>query len=140
MDLGVLLFIAHRSLEERAYDAVVGAGATDVTVAQARLVGQLAPEGSRLTELAARARVTKQTAGHLVDQLERAGYVERTADPSDGRARLVRMTAKAEALVPVARTAVAGALDEWCDHIGDARMEQLREALTMIREITDPWR
>lgn len=140
MDLGVLLFIAHRSLEERAYDAVVGAGATDVTAAQARLVGQLAPEGSRLTELAARARVTKQTAGHLVDQLARAGYVERTADPSDGRARLVRMTAKAEALVPVARTAVEGALDEWRDHIGADRMEQLREALTMIREITDPWR
>lgn len=140
MNLGVLLFVAYRSLEERAYDAVVGAGATDVTAAQARLIGQLAPEGSRLTELAARARVTKQTAGHLVDQLERAGYVERAADPSDGRARLVRMTPSAEALVPIANAAVEGALEEWRAHIGDARMVQLREALTMIREITDPWR
>lgn len=39
-----------------------------------------------------RAGVTKQTAGFLVDQLEHAGYVERVADPTDGRARLVRIT------------------------------------------------
>ena len=39
-------------------------------------------EGSRLTDLAAQAQVTKQTAGELVDQLERRGYVERVPDPS----------------------------------------------------------
>ncbi len=140
MNLGVLLFVAYRSLEERAYDAVVAAGATDVTVAQARLLARLGPHGTRVTELAAQARVTKQTAGHLVDQLERAGYVERVPDPDDGRARLVVATERAEALVPVGNAAVAEALEEWREHLGDVRMQQLHEALAQLQEITDPWR
>lgn len=140
MNLGVLLFVAYRSLEERAYDAVVAAGATDVTVAQARLLARLGPHGTRVTELAAQARVTKQTAGHLVDQLERAGYVERVPDPADGRARLVVATERAEALVPVGNAAVAEALEEWREHLGDVRMQQLHEALAQLQEITDPWR
>jgi DNA-binding MarR family transcriptional regulator len=139
-NLGVLMFIASRSLEERAYDAAVAAGGTDVTVAQARLLARIAPGGTRLTDLAAQARVTKQTAGHLVDQLARTGYVERVPDPADGRARLVRLTARAEALVPAANAAVAEALAEWRTHLGEERMRHLEEALGMLREITDPWR
>ena len=61
------------------------------------------PEGTRLSVLAERAQVAKQTATALVDKLERAGYVERVPDPTDGRARLVRLTARAEAAIPHAR-------------------------------------
>ncbi len=57
----------------------------DVTVAQSRLAQRIADEGSRLTELADRAQVTKQTASLLVAALEREGLVERVPDPSDGR-------------------------------------------------------
>ena len=81
MNLGVLLFVASRSLEERAYRAVVDSGVEDLTVAQARLLSRIGPDGTRLGELAARTRVTKQTAGHLVDELVRAGYVTREPDP-----------------------------------------------------------
>jgi MarR family len=42
--------------------------------------------GTRLTVLAEAARITKQTAGALVDQLERSGYVVRRPDPTDARA------------------------------------------------------
>lgn len=139
MNLGVLMFVAYRSLEQRAYDAVVAAGATDLTAAQARLLARLAPDGSRLTDLAAQSRVTKQTAGHLVDELERAGYVERVPDPADGRARLVRATPRAEAFLPAAEAAVAAVMEEWRAHLGDERMTQLHESLSRLREITDPW-
>jgi DNA-binding MarR family transcriptional regulator len=138
-NLGVLMFVAHRSLEERAYQAAVAAGGTDVTPSQARLLARVGADGTRLVDLAAQARVTKQTAGHLVDQLEKAGYVERVPDPSDGRARLVRLTAKAEVLVPAANAEVERVLEEWRAHLGERRMRQLAEALTMLRGITDPW-
>jgi hypothetical protein len=47
--------------------------------------------GARITDLAERAQVTKQTAGFLVDQLERAGYVRRVPDPRDARASATQL-------------------------------------------------
>lgn len=137
--LGVAMFVAYRALEERAYQAAVAAGADDITPAQARLLARIGSQGTRLVDLAAQARVTKQTAGHLVDQLERAGYVKRVHDPDDGRAKLIGLTARAEALVPVADAEVERVLEEWSAHLGKTRMGQLEDALTMLREITDPW-
>src|SRR4051812_10661330 len=90
MNVGVLMFIPYRAMENRIFAALVAAGFDDFTLAQARLVQRLGPDGTRLTELAEAAQVTKQTASHLVDQLEKTGYVRRTPDPSDGRARLIR--------------------------------------------------
>ena len=58
------------------------------------------------------ARVTNQTAGHRWTRWK-AGYVETVADPADGRARLVRLTDRAQALVPVANAEVERVLDEW---------------------------
>ena len=137
--VGVLMFVAARSLEARAYDAVVAAGAGDVTPAQARLMAQIDPDGTRVVTLAARARVTKQSAAFLVDQLEQAGYVERVADPHDGRAKLVRLTARARSIGDAADAEVARALAEWGEPVGRARMRQLEETMTMLREVTDPW-
>lgn len=139
MNIGLLLFIPNRYVENRMLAAVVNAG-FEVTQAQARVLMRVGPQGTRLTELAEAAQVTKQTAGFLVDQLEQAGYLERVPDPSDGRARLVRMTEKAMAAVPVANEEMARMEAEWEQHIGKRRMTQLREALEMLGEITDPYR
>ncbi|MDX8035516.1 MarR family transcriptional regulator [Lentzea sp. BCCO 10_0856] len=139
MNIGLLLFIPNRYVENRMLAAVVNAG-FEVTQAQARVLMRVGPQGSRLTELAEAAQVTKQTAGFLVDQLEQAGYLERVPDPSDGRARLVRVTRKAMAAVPIANEEMARMEEEWEQHIGKRRMTQLREALEMLGEITDPYR
>ncbi|MET9232756.1 MarR family transcriptional regulator [Lentzea sp. NPDC003310] len=139
MNIGLLLFIPSRAVENRILAAVVEAG-FEITQAQARVLMRVGPDGTRLTELAEAAQVTKQTAGFLVDQLEKAGYVERVPDPSDGRARLVRVTDKAQEAVPVADAEMARIEAEWEQHIGKRRMAQLREALDMLGEITDPYR
>jgi DNA-binding MarR family transcriptional regulator len=86
------------------------------------------------------AQITKQTAGFLVDQLERAGYVGRVPDPADARARLVRIAPRGQAAVAVARAAEAQVEAEWTRHLGPRDAGQLRRALTRLREITDPYR
>jgi DNA-binding MarR family transcriptional regulator len=140
LNTGLLLFIPYRALESRVYDAMVAAGYDDITIAQSRIFQRIGADGSRPTELAESARVTKQTAGFLVDQLERAGYVERVPDPSDARARLVRITARGRAAGRHAAVVVAEIEAEWTAHLGVRRMQQLRSALASLREITDPYR
>ena len=64
----VLMFMAHRDVESRVMAMLAREGFDDITIAQSRLMQRLDPAGIRLTELAEQARVTKQTAGALVDQ------------------------------------------------------------------------
>lgn len=137
MHVGVLMFIASRSAEKRIIDAAHQAGYTDLTVPQARIAARIGPHGTRLTELAEQALIAKQTATVLVDRLERAGYVERVVDPTDARARLVRIAARGAEVIAIARAEEARIEAEWTEHLGRRRMQQLREALTMLRETTD---
>jgi DNA-binding MarR family transcriptional regulator len=66
--------------------------------------------------------------------------VERVPDPTDARARLVRISERGTRAVPLAAEVVAEVEAEWEAHLGKQRMRQLREALTRLREITDPYR
>jgi DNA-binding MarR family transcriptional regulator len=135
----LLMFIAARAAADRIFRAMQHAGFDDVTIAQARLMMGIDPGGTRISVLAARGQVAKQTATALVDKLERAGYVQRVPDPSDGRARLVKMTPRAEAALPLARAEEDRIEAEWRAHLGTKRMDQLRDALTALRDITDPY-
>jgi DNA-binding MarR family transcriptional regulator len=136
----VLLFIPYRSMENRVFAALAAVGFDDFTPAQARVMQRVGPHGTRLTELAEAAQVTKQTASFLVDQLGKAGYVLRTPDPTDARARLVRIAERGAAMQQVADGVVAEVEAEWRAHLGERRWRQLKETLTSLREITDPYR
>jgi DNA-binding MarR family transcriptional regulator len=71
------------------------------------------PEGTRVTVLAARAGITHQAMAQLVTELEERGIVERVADPSDGRARLVRLTDEGREIVRAALKQIAAIEDKW---------------------------
>jgi DNA-binding MarR family transcriptional regulator len=100
---------------------------------------RIAPGGSRLAELAEAAQLPKQTVGSIVDQLERAGYVRRRPDPGDARARLVTITPRGHQLVEISLPVVREVEAAWRAHLGPVRSRQLEEALTALREITDPF-
>jgi DNA-binding MarR family transcriptional regulator len=139
LNLGLLCYIAYRAMEARVFEALVKAGYDDVSLAQGRVFARIGPNGSRVTELAEQARITKQTAGFLVDQLERAGYVRRVPDPADARARLVQIAERGAEAVAIARGAEAEVEAEWTAHLGKQNAVQLRRTLTKLREITDPY-
>ena len=65
------------------------------------------PQGITVTELAKLARVRKQTMAQAVEQLERAGYVERRPNPSDRRSRLVFLTPRGNSVTPLTHATAA---------------------------------
>jgi len=136
-NVGVLLFVSYREMENQVLAAIRAADYVDITLAQARIFQRIGPQGSRLTQLAEQAQVTKQTAGFLVDQLESAGYVERVPDPRDARARLIRVAERGRALQGVAGAALADVERQWAAHLGKRRWAGLRSALEQLRELTD---
>ncbi|GGK60295.1 MarR family winged helix-turn-helix transcriptional regulator [Ornithinimicrobium pekingense] len=139
MDLATLMLISYRAMDERIVGTLQRDG-YEVTVAQARIAQRLAPEGSRLTDLARQAQVTKQTASLVVAGLERAGLVERVPDPVDGRARIIRLTSRGRAASRRAAQVAMEVEREWEGHLGPELAGQLRTALLELREVNDPYR
>jgi DNA-binding MarR family transcriptional regulator len=139
VNLGVSLFIPYRYTEDRMFRAVQDAGFDDWTLAQCRVFQRIAEDGSRLTDLADQAQVTKQSAGVLVDQLESLGYVRRVPDPTDGRARLIVIEERGRRALKVAKETLDEILAEWESYLGSRNFTLLQEILDQLREITDPY-
>jgi DNA-binding MarR family transcriptional regulator len=89
-------------------------------------------DGMRLTELARLAGMTKQSVGELVDDLVRLGYVERTQDPLDGRAKLICLTDRGAEAQRVGFSLFAELEARWAERFGPRRFAQLRELLEEI--------
>lgn len=132
LGLGTLLRIPYQVLMGEVIEpALAAAGFGDIRVAhlQAMQALSMRPEGLRATELAAHARITKQSMGYLLDHLRAGGYVERAPDATDQRAKVVRLTPRGWALSRTIRETVLGVEAEWATRIGDERMKQLRAIL-----------
>ncbi len=71
------------------------------------------PEGTRLTVLASRAGISHQAMGELVAELEQRAIVERVPDPTDRRARLIRLTDEGRAVVRAALREIAAIERSW---------------------------
>jgi DNA-binding MarR family transcriptional regulator len=124
-----LLRMPYQSFIGLLFDALAAAGYTDIHPAHAIVFQHLRDEGSRVTELAARTQLTKQYLGRLVAELEASGYLERTPDPTDGRARLVRLSERGHEVTRVAEGIIAGIETAWAQRLGAARYAGLRRRL-----------
>jgi len=116
------------------------AGYADVRPAHFGVFRHLEPGGSRLTELAERTRMTKQSAGELVTYLERQGYLERRPDPNDGRVKIITLTARGEASRVAAFEAFGAIESAWSERVGASRIAQLRSTLLGIATAPPPHR
>lgn len=105
---------------------------SDIRVTHGCVFGNIDPEGTRLTELAARARMTKQSVGEVTSDLEQRGYVERVPDPSDGRAKIIRLTERGRAAQALGVGLIDEIEQEWAERFGAERVAALREALEAI--------
>lgn len=98
-------------------------------------IGQhIADRGSRVTELAQLAQVTKPTVVYLVNDLERLGYVERRPDPADGRAKLVCLTERGAKAQRAGTEIVAQIERDWSELLGERDFATLRELLGRLHD------
>ena len=89
-----LLNYALRDISGELHDRLAAAGYPDIRLPHGTVFGCIRSEGSRLTELAAAARITKQAMGEATSDLERLGYLERVPDPTDRRAQSASMSSR----------------------------------------------
>jgi DNA-binding MarR family transcriptional regulator len=137
VDFVALLYTAADALVGDLTARMEDAGYGDVRGAHGCVFGNIEADGMRLTELAERAGMTKQAVGEAVSDLERLGYAERVADPSDGRAKIIRLTDEGGAAQRAGFAIIAELETEWVERFGAERVEQMRSLLidiTALRE------
>ncbi|MBV9804446.1 MAG: winged helix-turn-helix transcriptional regulator [Solirubrobacterales bacterium] len=105
---------------------------SDIRITHGCVFGNIEPDGSRLTDLAERARMTKQSVGEVATELERRGYLERVPDPSDGRAKIIRLTKRGREAQALGRGIIDEIEQEWAERFGAERVAALRDALEAI--------
>lgn len=129
--LGALLRLSHQALIAELSAGLERAGFTDIPPSLNPAMHALwnAPQGTRATELASAALITKQSMGALIDQLEERGYVERIDDPSDKRAKLVRLTKRGREAGRIMRANVRRIESDWAERVGHERLEALKQTL-----------
>jgi DNA-binding MarR family transcriptional regulator len=127
-----LLDVAFDAFSEELYQRVAETPYGDVRPGHGCVFGNIDPDGTRLTDLAERAGMTKQSVGEVTSDLERRGYLERVPDPSDGRAKIIRLTERGRAAQAVGRELIDDLEREWAERYGADRLAALREALEAI--------
>ena len=130
--IGLLLRLAYQHYSHDIEAALRDAGFGDIRPGAANVFPFVPPEGITVSRLAELARVRKQSMAQAVDQLERAGYVERRPNPDDQRSQLVVLTARG-ASVPVVTHAAADRVEQrWAELVSPAELEALRAALQRL--------
>lgn len=133
---GQLLRMPYQSFIGRLFEDLAAAGYGDIHPGHAIIFQHLRSEGSRVTELAEQAQLTKQYLGRLVADLEKLGYLERSSDPTDGRARLVRLSERGWEATRAAEGIIARIETNWAERLGEARYADLRCSLIeLIRRL-----
>jgi DNA-binding MarR family transcriptional regulator len=109
-------------------------GHPDVRFAHGNVFQYLDDDGTRIGVLAERAGVSKQAMAQLVAHLENHGYIERSPDPADRRAQLVRATPRGREVFAIARALMAEIDARLEARLGKAKKQRLR---ALLEELND---
>ena len=130
-----MLRLAWLWVRRRIAAGVVDAGYDDLSLAHIGVFRSGTIEGRRPIELAEDMQVTKQSVNELLGHLERCGYLVREPDPSDSRARVIRLTARGRQLERTVAANAKAAEDEIAELLGRRRFGELRDALRDLLEL-----
>jgi DNA-binding MarR family transcriptional regulator len=144
MTLGSLLRLPYDALQRELYTELARRGFEEIRPAHSAVFRTIEPDGSRMVEMAERARMTKQSMAYLVESLESAGYLTVTPDPYDRRAKRVSLTERGQQVqqegVRLSRE-LEGFVAERIG--GETAITELRRLLLRLRDAIEgetPWR
>ena len=128
-----LLSVGLDQFSGQLHERVAVAGYGDIRPGHGCVFGGIDPDnGSRLTDLAERAMMTKQSVGEVTSDLEQLGYVERVPDPDDGRAKLIRLTPKGREAYAIGQRLIDEVERDWAERFGEEGVAALREVLEAV--------
>ena len=130
--IGALLRIPREAALRQVVAGLAAADFGDVRPAHFTVFQHIPPEGIRLTALSDAALMTKQSMGYLVDDLAALGYVERVPDPTDRRAKVVRLTARGQTVEETVRTVIGQIEADWAARLGQEEYQHLTRLLRTL--------
>ncbi|MBS1700849.1 MAG: winged helix-turn-helix transcriptional regulator [Armatimonadetes bacterium] len=136
--LGALLRRPYDALAAEVYQGIEDSGHPAIRPAHGRVFRHILPSGSRAVDLARAAGMTKQSMAALVEDLDKAGYVALVPDPSDGRAKLVQLTAEGEKVQAEIIRRSAEVESRWASELGEEQWQSMREALRLLFDHLEP--
>jgi DNA-binding MarR family transcriptional regulator len=130
--IGAMLRACWQSVRDRIERDLQANGFEGIGAAHLVVLQYPSPRGIGVTELARRARVSRQAINYLVRELEAEDYLVRRRDPTDGRGRIVDLTERGEAAIRCIRASVKRVEREWESDLGAKRFADFRIALIGI--------
>jgi DNA-binding MarR family transcriptional regulator len=132
MLIGALLRVPAQAIHRRLISELNAAGFADLRLPHMAVLQFPGPDGVRPSVLAERAGISKQAMNQLLRSLGALGYVVRSGDPAEGRARLVRLTKRGRAAYARIHRILREIEQEWRDELGPADFEQLKDLLLRV--------
>ena len=138
-NIGRLLQLALRDFQTRCAEKLHAHGYTQLTATHLTILSYIDPTGTRIVTLAERAGMTKQSMGDFIRELETQGYVERSPDPHDKRAVIIKMVTSNTTFLTDAYNIIAEIQTEYAATLKSSGVEQLRNLLKALlnRNLSD---
>lgn len=134
MLIGALLRVPSQAIHRRIIEELNAAGFEEIRLAHMPVLQFPGPDGVRPGVLAERAGMSRQAMNQLLRSLEAAGYVVRSDSSEDGRARVVRLTARGRAAYAKILEILRDVEREWGDELGLERFSELKQLLLRVWE------
>ncbi len=132
-NIGQVLTEVARDYQQSAVEKYEQLGHKGLQLSHQAIFLHLGLEGTRLTDLAEKAGISKQSMGQVIDEVEQLGYIERIPAPSDRRAKIIRFTDRGLELIKTGTEIGVGIQQRYAEYISEERLKLLHEILADLR-------
>ena len=127
-----LLAMGYRQLIDGLHSRLPAAGFRDVRPSYGFVLLAVRDRPTTIVDLAGLLGVTKQAASKLVGAMDGAGYVQRTTDPNDARAKNIELARRGAELLKAVEAIYDELESEWAATIGEASVHRMRRDLCSV--------
>ncbi|GGF33036.1 MarR family winged helix-turn-helix transcriptional regulator [Subtercola lobariae] len=137
LPIGMIAQQLQRGFEAECFSRLAAAGFTGLRMRHSVLLNALGPQGARITQLANELNMTKQAMGELIDELESNGYLERTSDPNDRRARIIYYTEQGRRALATAMEIMPAIEREYAEMVGASRYAEAKLVMATLVDASE---
>tara|TARA_R110002073_G_scaffold311550_3_gene482645 strand:- start:253 stop:750 length:498 start_codon:yes stop_codon:yes gene_type:complete len=133
-NFGRLLLLALVNWQEALVHGLQEKGFKDIRSSHISLLRHIDSNGTRITDIAERAGITKQAVGQLIKICESLDLVSTTVDNLDRRAKIVAFTEYGRKLIAEQQTILSDIDDAIREKVGDKEFYELRDHLIQLSD------